>query len=122
MKNDRRRPIKFKGFDWTELLQLQRIAIDWPEVPKNFKNADYPLTSDEDAKNAYLITQYLKKVEIGSKEEKLVAKYVRRFLVVLAQQDKAWGRDEYIIYLALTKTSDSTMIGWVSRNLECMWT
>lgn len=61
-------------------------------------------------------------VEIGSKEEKVAAKYVRRFLVVLAQQDKAWGRDDYKIYLAMASLNDYSMLRWVSPNLQAMWT
>jgi len=122
LKNKRRKSIRFKGWDWTELLQLEHVATNWPKLPKGFKNTNYPIHSDEDAKRAYLIREYLKHVEIGSREEKVVAKYIRRFLTVLAQQDKAWGRDEYKVYRAMASMDDFSMLRWVSPNLEFMWT
>lgn len=118
----RRKSIKFKGWDWTELKQLELIASNWPEAPKDLKLEKGQ--SKEDAEVAYCIKSYLVDAIYmeEAKEKKQVCKYVRRFLDVLAKQDKAWGRDEYLIYLAIAKTADETMLGWVRSNLESMWT
>jgi hypothetical protein len=59
MKNDRRRPIRFKGYDWTELLQLQRIATNWPEVPKDFVVDEKCIETEEDQKAAHQMREYL---------------------------------------------------------------
>jgi len=111
--------IRFHGHDWTELKQLKQIASTWPRVPAGFlKSADF--LSEQDARDFYVIDKYLASVK--GKEEKLVCRYLRAFLQKLAEEDKKWSDDSHIIYLAVIKTRDSTLIDYVRTNMRNLWT
>lgn len=103
-------------------MQLQRIATNWPEVPKDLKQAD--LRTMEDTRNAYLIKKYLGDLmwpddKAQLREQKLACKYVRKFCVAMAKADR---RRLGPVYLGASEVEDNqALIGYIYNNLETMW-
>ena len=117
----RRKPIRFKGYDWTELLQLQYVAGNkWPKPPKKLEVE--PLMSREDAVSAYLINTYLGDLimsDTRKAERRVAANYVRKFCTALGRCKHDYSSP---VYAAMAKIEDDdTLLQWVCRNLECMW-
>ncbi len=119
----RRVGIRFKGWDWTELLQLRQIAgKNWPKVPRDLKYKKEEWISREDFESSYIVKTYLGGLcynEGRIKERKLAAKYVRKFCLKLA----SYGLYDASVYAGMAKIkNDEVLFGWVMTNLECMWT
>jgi|SRR5689334_10578053 len=118
--------IVFKGWDWTELLQLEKIATKWPKLKLQDLGAVPVGLTEEDFVQAETIKRYLgsimwddqnKKIK---KERERACKYVRKFLVALASHKKDTAAP---IYAGMAKVkSDFTLIQWVSMTLESLWT
>lgn len=117
---DKRKPIKFNGWDWTELEQLKLIAKQWPKTPKDIQERG--LLSMEDAQSAYCICEYLDNlrfVENRKAERKQVAIYIRKFCLALSKCKTDYSSP---VYAAMAKIEDDdTLFIWVRRNLEAMW-
>lgn len=120
MKKKQRKPIRFRGWDWTELAQLEQIASEWPSVPKTLKPEG--LQTQEDVENAYQIRGYLSSLVYDTdraRERKLASGYVRKFCLALSKCEADYSRD---IYLAFAKLeNDDILLQWVCNNLEVMW-
>ena len=114
-----RTPIRFRGWDWTELGQLKHIASKWPKIPKDMDGGSF---SQEDNRVAYCIKLYLGGLvmdDARKAERKLAAKYVRRFGVALGKCRADYSAP---VYAAMAKIqNDDVLFQWVWRNLECMW-
>lgn len=117
--------IKFNGWDWTELMQLQQIATNWPELPKKFTYDEKEFLNVEDASHSFLIRTYLGSLtgcagDSRKKEQKRVAAYIRKFCIALSRCKADCSNQ---LYLGMSKIEhDETLIIWTLRNLECMWT
>jgi hypothetical protein len=117
--------IKFKGWDWTELLQLESMATKWPKLKLADLVETPPGCTDEDHLQMETINQYLGSImwDDGNKaikrERERACKYVRRFLEALASHKHDTAR---YIYAGMAKTkSDFTLIQWVTNNLGMLW-
>jgi hypothetical protein len=121
----RRPAIRFKGWDWMELLQLEHIASTWPKLPKEFNADSDPTVTAEDAEAAYLIREYLRSllwVETveAKREAARVLRYVQKFCRALSKH-KACG--DAPIYAGMAEVKCSwTLFTWVDDNLQRMWT
>lgn len=115
----KRKPIRFRGWDWTELLQLKNIATKWPKVPKDLDGGSMTL---EDNRAAYCITEYLGSLIMCDErkaEAKQAAKYVRRFCAALGKCKYDYSAP---VYAAMAKIeNDDVLFRWVQTNLESMW-
>lgn len=118
----KRKPIKFDGFDWTELWQLKSIASSWPCVPKGHKFDKEAWLAVDEQKKAFLIKQYLSSLVFEDSKKKelvVVAKYVRQWLLACA---KCKTYDAPVFKGFAACRSDDQMLRWVAWNLECLWT
>lgn len=121
----RRKPIHFQGFDWTELMQLEKIATKWPNRHKITvdKETLYDhLNNKEDALNAMVIKEYLYSLcacEADKRIRHKNANYVRKFLLACSKYDTF----ERPIYKGLAACqNDETLIRWVCDVLGRLWT
>lgn len=118
----KRKPIRFKGWDWTELLQLKQVAgRKWPKLPEKLETETH--MTQEDAEAAYLIKEYLGSFfcdDSRSKERERVAKYVRSFCKALSKCKHDYSTP---VYAGMAQIEhDEVLFRWVCNNLECMWT
>lgn len=120
IKKKQRKPIRFNGWDWTELAQLEQIASTWPKIPKGL--VPQGLQTQEDVENAYQIRSYLSSLVYDTdraKERKLASKYVRKFCIALSKCEADYSAP---IYSAMAKLeNDDILLQWVCNNLEVMW-
>lgn len=107
----RKRRLRFKGWDWTELLELFPKR-KWPKDEHGFDS--------ETAKAEWLREALLEVVPMDGSGKSPVANEVRRFLKKAGAVSHHYDGG---IYLAIANCEhDWTMIQWVARNLECIWT
>lgn len=117
----RRKAIRFKGYDWTELLQLQHVAGNrWPKLPRKLEIGTH--MSRDDAAGVYLINEYLGGLIMCDErkaERRVAAGYIRKFCTALGRCKHDYSSP---VYAAMAKIEDDdTLLQWVCRNLECMW-